>query len=202
MRDAVALAVPHLEHGSRVRPCFGEASSGDATLYRELASGAFAAIVDASGHGPRAHQTAQRALAFLGDNAAPDVTEVMRGLDEHLKGSVGAAAGLCFVEWETGAVRYTGVGNTVIRRFGSTENRLLSRDGLLGALRSNPREEAMTLQRGDVVLLYSDGVRAHFAASEYPEMWGHATRTIAAQVVRRFGRQHDDAGCLVLKFGA
>ena len=93
------------------------------------------------------------------------------------------------------------MGNTIIRRFGSSDTRLISRDGLLGSLRSKPREEVMTLQRGDIVLLYSDGVRSHFAASEYPEMWGHAMSTIAAQVVRRFGRQHDDAGCLALKYG-
>ncbi len=184
-----------------MRPCVGEACSGDATFFQRLGPGAFAAIVDASGHGPRAHETARRALAFLEDAAEPNVAAVMRRLDEHLKGSIGAAVGLCFVDEETGAVRYAGVGNTVIRRFGSSETRLVSRDGLLGSLRSKPREETMTLQRGDLVLLYSDGVRSHFAASEYPGMWAHTTSTIAAQVVRRFGKQHDDAGCLALKYG-
>jgi len=186
-----------------VRPCFGEARSGDAIFYQDLeAGGVFAAVIDALGHGPRAHETAQRAIAFLRGAAAPEVAVVMCQLDAHLKGSVGAAAGLCFVDPATGAVRYAGVGNTVIRRFGSSDTRLVSRDGLLGNLRGKPREETMTLREGDVVLLYTDGVRAHFCATEYPELLGHATSTIAAQVVRRFGRQHDDAGCLALKYRA
>jgi negative regulator of sigma-B (phosphoserine phosphatase) len=198
----VALAVPRVEHGSRVRPCFGQARSGDATFYQDLGAGVFAAVIDALGHGPRAYDTAQRAVAFLRSAAAPEVTAVMGRLDAHLRDSVGAAAGLCFVDMATGAVRYAGVGNTVIRRFGSSDTRLVSRDGLLGNLRGKPREETMTLCGGDVLLLYTDGVRAHFAAMEYPDLLGHTTSTIAAQVVRRFGRQHDDAGCLALRYRA
>lgn len=185
-----------------MRPCFGESCSGDAVFYRELESGVFAAVVDALGHGPRAHETAQLAIGYLQRAAGSDVLGVMEKLNGHLKGSLGVAAGLCFIDLPSGALRYAGVGNTVIRRFGSSDTRLISRDGVLGALRVHPREESMTLFDGDVLLLYTDGVRAHFVLSEYPQIFGHSARTIAAQVVRRFGRDRDDAGCLALKYRA
>jgi serine phosphatase RsbU (regulator of sigma subunit) len=59
--------------------------------------------------------------------------------------------------------------------------------------------QQLTLQRGDVVLLHTDGVSERFELEDYPEILGHAPATIVRVVLRRFGKDRDDAGCLALR---
>ena len=114
--------------------------------------------MDVLGHGREAHELAVNIEKFLIAQCSGSVVHVMDRLHKHLIGTRGAGAGLCFVDRRTGLLRFTGTGNTVIRRFGSGEVRLLSRPGIIGGNRRTPKEERMTLIPGDVVLLYTDGV--------------------------------------------
>ena len=121
-----------IEHSSFGRPHPAELVSGDAMFVQPIEGGLFAAIIDALGHGPEAHDAACLALEILGREAGSDVSAVMRRLHEGLQGSRGAAAGLCVILESTGTMHYAGVGNTVVRKFGTSQVRLVSRDGVLG----------------------------------------------------------------------
>ena len=191
-----------IEHAVRVRPRLGELRTGDATLVVETESGVFAAIIDGLGHGESAHQVAQGAVDYLREGFRPNVCELMSQLDARLRGTVGAAVGLCFVDTHTGVLRYSGVGNTRLRRFGSDEAQLISQHGVVGQRMRTPAEQRLALQDGDVVLLHTDGIPGRFSAAEYPQLLGHSTQTVAAVLVRRFGKQHDDVGCIVLRYRA
>jgi serine phosphatase RsbU (regulator of sigma subunit) len=185
-----------------IRPCKGERRSGDATLVAERVDGYLCAIVDGLGHGFRAHAAAVRAVDFLRDADSANLISLLEKLDVELRGTVGAAVGIAHVDVETGSLRYSGIGNTVIRRFGSDETRLVSRGGVIGGQMRTPKEESMTLQSGDVVLMYSDGVSDRVDAETYREILGHGIDVVAGQVVRRFGKDHDDAGCVALRYRA
>lgn len=189
-----------MEYAEVVRPHLYEHVSGDAALVREQGHVLLAAIADVLGHGPEAHDLAVIIEKFLQGNWNDSVVGLMDQLHEHLKGSRGAGAGLCLVDCESGLVRYTGIGNTVIRRFGSSEARLLSRPGILGGNRRTPREEQMTLTPGDVVLLYTDGVKDRFELRDYPQLLHHTADVIARTVIQRFGKDHDDASCIALRY--
>jgi hypothetical protein len=58
----------------------------------------------------------------------------------------------------------------------------------------------MQLSDGDVVVMYTDGVRAHFDAAEYPRLRTDSPHAVAANIVHRFGKAQDDASCLVLRY--
>ncbi len=191
-----------LEHASLVRPFKGERVSGDAALVLEGDAGVLLAMIDALGHGPRAHATASRIVDYLREAASPAVTELLLKLDAHVRGSVGAAAGLGHVDLRTGLLRYAGIGNTVIRRFGSNDTRLVSRGGIVGGNMRAPHEQTLTLQAGDVLVLHTDGVSERFGSGDHPEILGHDVGVAAEQIMKRFGKDHDDAGCIVARYRA
>jgi hypothetical protein len=92
------------------------------------------------------------------------------------------------------------VGNTRIRRFGSAETRLISRDGTVGCHMPTPREAQVQLEAGDLVIMTTDGVKEHFVVEDYPGLLGDRPDVAARLVVQRFGKEHDDATCVALRY--
>jgi phosphoserine phosphatase RsbX len=183
-----------------LRPCAGEIVSGDAALTVTQETGLFLAIVDALGHGRQAHAVAEEMAGYLRAQAGTDLLSLARRLHQESKGTLGAAVGLTYLETATGRLRYVGIGNTRLRRFGATETRLVSRDGTVGRQVRTPREECLQLEAGDLILLTTDGVREHFGLEDYPGLLGDSPAVVARSVVERFGREHDDATCIALRY--
>ena len=96
-----------VEHFSVNRPCLGEQVSGDAAVIRPLEHGLFAAIVDVLGHGPEAYDLTLVIDAELARCVASGVSGLMTRLHQHLKGTRGAAVGLCAIDAATGRIYLT-----------------------------------------------------------------------------------------------
>lgn len=188
------------EHGSMVRPIWGERVSGDAVIVEELEGGLLLAIVDVLGHGPEAHALASDMAAFLREHARFDVTRLMERLHERVRGSRGAAVSLCSLETESGTLRFVGVGNTAARRLGRDPTWLAAQDGTVGSVMPRLREEHLTLGDGDVFLLTTDGVSSRFRPEALSGLFRDTPAVLARDIVRHFGKQHDDAACLVLRY--
>ena len=189
-----------LEHSSVIRPCLGERVSGDAVVIRPLEGGIFAAIVDVLGHGPEAHELALRIDAYLTRYASSDILGLMTRLHQHVQGTRGAAAGLCAIDAVEGRVVYAGTGNTVLRRFGKIDMRLVSYDGVLGQNMRTPKLQSLQLEKGDLVVLYTDGVQDRFTAEDYPSIFHHAPKDVVRTIIERFGKDYDDAACIAVRY--
>ena len=189
-----------LDYSSRVRPYPGQRVSGDAVVTRVLEQGLFVAIVDVLGHGPEAHELTHVIDAYLARYASFDVSAVMQRLHQHLKGTRGAAVGLCAIDGANCRLDYAGIGNTSIRRFGHTETRLVSQEGVLGQNMRTPLHQTLQLEPGDTVVLYTDGVSDRFTAQDYPGVVRHSSQEVASNIVQRFGKGHDDAACIAVRF--
>lgn len=192
--------VPTLDSAAVVRPKFGERRSGDAAFVVEIEGGILAAIVDVLGHGDEAGALAVEIQQFILRRATAKVAELLNDLNARIRGTRGAAVGLCAVESASGRLRYAGIGNTRIRRFGRTETRLVSRDGVVGGTMRSPTEATLQLEDGDVVVLYTDGVKSQFKPQEYAWFRTGTADWVAATILHRFGKSHDDASCLVLRY--
>jgi len=125
----------------------------------------------------------------------------MYRLHSELKGTIGAGAGLCVVDSVTRDLRYTGVGNTVLRTFGSQATRLISTDGIIGDRFRTPAVQSAPLNETGTVLLYTDGVSDRFDLAQYPQLIYHSASTIARKIVERFGKPYDDATCMAMRYG-
>ena len=191
-----------LEHSSLIRPCRGERLSGDAVVIRPLEQGLFVAIVDVLGHGHEAHELTHVIDAYLGRYGTSDVSGLMTRLHQHLRGTRGAAVGLCAIDAATGRVNYAGIGNTAMRRFGKAETRLVSQDGVLGQNMRTPRPQTLQLEPGDLIVLYTDGVSDRFTSEDYPGVLRHGPKEVASKIVQRFGKDHDDAACIAVRYSA
>jgi negative regulator of sigma-B (phosphoserine phosphatase) len=189
-----------LQHSSIIRPCKGEYQSGDAVVIQTLEHGLFLAMIDVLGHGPEAHELTLVIDAYLARYSAADVVGVMQRLHQHLKGTRGAAVGLCAIDAATGRLDYAGIGNTAIRRFGGMETRLVSQDGVLGQNMRTPKLQTLQLEPEDLIVLYTDGVSDRFTAKEYPGVSHHAPADVARNIVQRFGKDHDDAACIAVRY--
>jgi serine phosphatase RsbU (regulator of sigma subunit) len=191
-----------LEHSSLIRPCQGEYLSGDAVVIRPLEQGLFVAIVDVLGHGPEAHELTHVIDAYLARYGSADVSGLMTRLHQHLMGTRGAAVGLCAIDAASGRIDYAGIGNTVLRRFGKVETRFVSQDGVLGQNMRTPLSQTLQLDPGDLIVLYTDGVSDRFTSNDYPGVLRHAPKEVASNIVQRFGKDHDDAACIAVRYSA
>jgi negative regulator of sigma-B (phosphoserine phosphatase) len=191
-----------LDYSSTIRPFPGEAVSGDAVVVRSLEEGIFVAIVDVLGHGPEANKLTHVIDAYLSRYGSSDVAGVMQNLHQHLKGTRGAAVGLCAINTLSGHAVYVGIGNTAIRHFGVRETRLVSQDGVVGQNMRTPLLQTLQFEAGDVLVLHSDGVSERFSTDNYPGVLRHTAKEVANNIVQRFGKDHDDATCFALRYRA
>ena len=191
-----------LDYFIAVRPFPGNkaAECGDIVVIKEFDDKLFIGIVDVAGHGKNAHKVAVICKDYLEENYRRDLVETMNGLHEHIKGSRGAVAGLGRLDLKSGELKYVGVGNIVLRKFGETSLKLIPRLGMIGYVIPTPREEVMKLHDGDVLVLYTDGVKEHFELEDYPELLNDNAKTIATLLIRQFGKEEDDATCIALRY--
>lgn len=194
------MKMPELDYFLAIRPLVGETGCGDAGIIKEFDNKVFIAIIDILGHGEDAHKVVMICIDFLEKNYRRDLMEIMNSLHQQIKSSQGAVAGLCLLDSKIGELEYVGVGNITARKFGSSNIRIVPRSGIVGYIMPSLREEKMILHRGDVLVLYTDGVKDSFDLEDYPELLVDNAETIANYIISQFGRVEDDAACIALRY--
>jgi len=177
----------------RTRPRFGEDASGDRPILRREDTTVLYGVIDALGHGVRAQEAAVRAATFLSGVALGwDLTRIMQGLHESLRGSRGAAATLLL--FRDGELFGSAVGNVALRAVGTTLP-LVPVPGILGSRLDAPRVFRKPMARGDRHIIFSDGVAARGLRME--AMTHMTPDELASYLIADHGVDHDDATVLV-----
>lgn len=195
-----------LSWGAENRPCLGQQVSGDAVLFRQTASGHLVvALVDASGHGPRAHVLATELLDLMQRHPDPEVVSLLQVLHQACKGTAGAAAGVARIDPLSCCLSYAGVGNTRAKLFGPQPGLRawhgVSRDGVLGDRFPTPFVQQVQVTSPQALLLYSDGVSESLRSFRGNLPASSEAASLAHQVVTQCGRVADDASCAVVRLG-
>ena len=176
-----------------ITPAVGESRSGDAVLIRQERGRDLFAVFDVLGHGPEAAKVADLALLHL--SKAPlehGVLTLVEGLHLCLRGTRGAAA-LLFVAHE-GRVEGCGVGNVMLRSFGSALPIVLS-PGVLGQRLPRLRLFQGPLLAKTRLVAFSDGISGKFTEQE---MLGLSTRSACEHLLLKHRKILDDATALVI----
>lgn len=198
-----ALARPSVQRwdvGTHVRPMSGHLHCGDLALVITGIDFLLLCIVDVTGHGEPAHFIARRINDLIELNHYLQPREMMQLLHNHLKGTVGAAAGILRIQTATGSFCYLGVGNTGIIRVNGERWRGISRDGVLGFRLPTLLENSGNLSSGDALLLWTDGVSETAASAFFAQHYRDPVGQVARRLVNEHGKPHDDAGCIVLRW--
>ena len=185
--------------GFVVRPLFGERVSGDAAMVADWPDHLLVALIDVLGHGGRAAAVADKIRSFLLASSPMSLQELYRNLRDATQRDRGAAIILCVIAKATGVGQFVGIGNTVCRVVGSSDVRLMPMAGILGQTHREPVCRPMGLQIGDTLIMHSDGVSSRFKLTDYPGLRHAEPRTVAMNIVHRFGKSHDDSSCLVVR---
>jgi anti-sigma regulatory factor (Ser/Thr protein kinase) len=192
-----------------VRPRGGSRVAGDLATVVDGGDHVLLAIVDATGHGPAAHAVARELIARLRERFAAaadpaDVAAQLRDLHEACIGTIGAAAGIGVIDTRDARLAYLAVGNVRAAVVGARPFTGVSRDGILGRRWPTPFVQRTTLERGDLLLMWTDGLPEALARSlrdrHHAPHPGEAVARLADRIVEAHAKRHDDAACLVTRW--
>jgi len=184
----------------RPLPGHKESECGDIGLLREFEQKVFIGLADVLGHGRDARRIAITIKHYLEENYRKDLIEIIQGLHAEIMHSRGAVIAVCLLDLKAGELKYIGVGNIVVRKFGSSSVSIVSRSGIIGYMLPTPKEEIMQLYDGDILILHTDGIKSYFELGEYPELLKDDAKTVATHIIHQFGKEEDDAACIVLRY--
>ncbi len=188
------------EIGSYYRPMVGEIKSGDLIVVAESDDQQLIVIIDVTGHGDRAHSSAQSIESIIKANSALPPSAMMSLLHAKLQGTVGAAVGILRLDKHSNRFSYLAVGNTGASRIKGRKWRGISKDGVLGLRLPTLLEQTEFLEPGDVILLWTDGLPETTTPEFLQRHLHEAAQPLARRLVSDMGRDHDDAGCAILKW--
>jgi anti-sigma regulatory factor (Ser/Thr protein kinase) len=183
-----------------VAPYPGERVSGDGAAIVRNGERVLVAAIDALGHGPLAHDAADVAEGVLLE-ASGGLLEILAAMDSRLEGTRGAAVSLFSLDLTTRELEHASLGNLVARvcRADGAEA-LVGRAGTLGSRsRVKPRLERARLEAGEVLLIFSDGVKRAATLASEPLLLNESPLVMAQHVMSTYARGHDDGLVVVVR---
>jgi hypothetical protein len=176
--------------------------SGDRAVVVPAGPATLLVAIDGLGHGPAAAEASAAAAAVLEAGAADPLPDLFARCHEALRKTRGVVMTAARVG-DDGAVEWVGVGNVEARvlrsgaaaRDGTTSPVLFG--GVLGHQTRRVRTSQVSLGRGDVLVMATDGLKGDFSSAV--SVRGSA-QTIADRILAASSRGHDDALVLVARF--
>jgi len=191
--------VSDLDYSIITRPLNNDTDSGDWGMVRQEGDSVFIAIIDVLGHGASAQTLADVCKTFWEEHFRKKPGPFLSALHKHIKGSRGCVAAFCHLNVSSGVLTYTNTGNTVLRRVGEKNERGISQPGTIGYQIRTPLEKTMTLADGDLLILHTDGISSSMGIENLSPM-PEDTQTVATYIMEQYGKEQDDALCIVLKY--
>jgi len=173
---------------------------GDACGYWELNGKIVLCVVDGLGHGEHAETAAKAALDCVAENLAEPLRTIFEKCNTALTSTRGAAMSIAIVDKVTGSLDYAGVGNVNIVVGKAGNRRLRNNDGIVGGGHRSLHVESFGLSPGDVVVVYTDGLKTNIALKDYDHIVIADPRRLAEMVLHDWRRGTDDAAVLVFRY--
>lgn len=180
------------------RACRGEHYSGDLAFIREQAPDTFLAVVDAAGHGRSAYRVVLEVENILRAADVRDLMTLVPRLHDQLKGGPGAVVIAGYLNRESLEFTYVRIGDSHGRIFGPRGRSLQGQAGMLGNVIPTPKIYRDTLGRGDILVLCTDGINERYDLAKIPGSQTISADVLAHRIVEQFGKDHDDATCIVV----
>lgn len=193
-----------IEWAAAGRPLPGEHVSGDRAIAVEIDDdAALFGVLDGLGHGPEAAMAATSAVDALTRTRNERIEVLVQLCHRVLGGTRGAAMTLARVEFTTGTLVWTGVGNVTAHVVAKdvTGTRICSTArltaGIVGYRIPEIRPaQVVSIRAGDLIVIASDGIcedhleHIDFAAS---------AAAIAEEIVSKHAKETDDAMVLTAR---
>jgi hypothetical protein len=188
------------EFGAISVPAPGELKCGDGWWAESTASRALIVLADGLGHGPVAHEAAQKAMAISRAYRDHTPRDLMVRIHEGLRQTRGAAAIVVVIDLARQTLTCCGVGNIAgMIVTPSHVSGLVSQHGTAGINKVRLQEFSYPFPADAVLILHSDGLKTAWNLDRYPGLAGHQPALVAAMLYRDFVRGRDDTTVVVLR---
>ena len=199
-----AAAGLDLDLGAICLPLAGESECGDAWACEVVGPvGHSLMLVDGLGHGPKAAEAADAALATFRKNPRFGPGEHLAAIHLALRGTRGASVAVASIDGGGGQLRYAGVGNIAGTILGGDGVRrgLVSHNGTAGQAMPKNQEFAYPWPAGSLLVMHSDGLATSWRIDERHALRSRSPGVIAAALYRDFRRVRDDVTVVVARAG-
>ena len=139
-------------------------------------------VADGLGHGPMAARASGAAVRAFRASRATSPRLVLEDVHQALRDTRGAAVAVAHVDHATRTLTYGGVGNIAGRILDATgSSQLASQPGIVGHNTPKVRELEMPLERGQWIVMHSDGLTERWNLDDLPGILGK----LAGRALRR-----------------
>jgi anti-sigma regulatory factor (Ser/Thr protein kinase) len=179
-----------------------EDRSGDGWAIETPGGRPIVLVADGLGHGVRAAEAADVAIAVFrrNANAGAPADELVRRIHEALRPTRGAAIAVAEQAGAGGVLRYAGVGNiSGVLASSRTTRRMVSLPGTAGHEVRTIRSFEYEWPDDGVLVMHSDGLATHWDLAAYPGLVFHDPALVAGVLYRDFSRRRDDACVVVVR---
>jgi anti-sigma regulatory factor (Ser/Thr protein kinase) len=188
------------EVGVVCRPVKGEVDCGDGWATGQTVNKQQIMLVDGLGHGPEAYTAAAQAMQVFSLHAKHGPTDLLNFAHMALRPTRGAAVAMADIDFETGTLKYAGVGNIAAAILeNETSRSLVSHNGTVGAEMRKVQEFTYPWQPASILVMNSDGLTTHWSMDRYPGLQNKSALMMAAILYRDFKRTRDDSTVLVAR---
>ncbi|HEX9288368.1 MAG TPA: SpoIIE family protein phosphatase [Anaeromyxobacteraceae bacterium] len=191
-----------VEWGSAGAALEGEDESGDVHVVAAFPGGALVAVIDGLGHGTEAAAASKEAARVLERHASEPLSDLVERCHEALRYTRGAVMSIASFSRD-GSMSWIAIGNVeaILLRAGPAADprreTIALRGGVVGYQLPALRPSAITVSRGDTLVMATDGIRSGFIADL--DVKG-TPQEIADSILARFARGTDDALVVVARY--
>jgi len=170
---------------------------GDGIFIHQTQEEALIAVMDGVGHGPHAARAVQEAQSFLHAHLDKPLVELLKACDQAIIKTVGISVALLHIQQFGGQMRHAAVGNVEVICLTRPELQPHSIPGIVGGRYRKAIERQFSLQKGDILLAHTDGIRRDVTSVPYRDL---EPQDIAEIAIEEYGKEQDDATCLVIRY--
>lgn len=183
------------------RPKHGETDNADLAVVHELPDGLLLGAIDGLGHGPEASEASHAAAAILREHAGEPLDELVQRCHQGLRKTRGVVLTLAAIDTRSHGLTWVGVGNVdamLIRaeEDGGAES-IVAMGGIVGYELPALRAATLPLERDDLLVLATDGIRTRFRETIDGTL---APRELVDRILDEHAKENDDALVLAARY--
>lgn len=196
----------NLDAGAAARCHPGSRLNGDAWIIKKWQNNLLVGVIDGLGHGPHAHKAAQTARQVMSRHYDCPLPDLFKRVERACRKTRGVVMALAKIQADKGTEELTG--GMQFASIGNISSRLWKRAGgmnfhvtrgIVGANAPAPKVSIHDVSPSDVLVLHSDGVSTHWRWEMIRPHFNKTATDLAAWMLRRLGKNSDDAVVLVVK---
>lgn len=195
---------PPVESGAAAGALPGEKVGGDRYAIRRHADGVLFAVIGGLGHAPEAARAAEIAVGVLNRSLSADVVGLVRECHGQLLHSRGVVLTMVSLSTTDGPGSWIGIGNVrgMLLHFngrhnGSGRSFPVFRAGVVGQQLPPLKPSSLTVEKGDIFVLATDGVAADFVREG---SLNEPAQVVADRILSKYRLANDDALVLVVRY--